>query len=666
MKTKTAPVADAPAPAVLTPPSEPALNLFTFDEHGACTNPETFAVKVPKGANCAILLACDPDSAKWSWGLALSAGADIAIASPVMRTGEPHETRESALLAGLKAAEQFFAASPKNKLARKCGGEVTAQLIALGSLPANTKAQTKIDLGAQLPEPKDADLPLAELEENPANPREQISEADVAELAESMKIGLLQPVGVRVIVTGDGLPGAGTVRKELMWGHRRRKAALLLGWEKIRCRVYENISDAQARLLMSIENLQRKDLDPIQEARGYADMMRDFDLTQDDIARQVKKSRPVVANALRLLDLPPDVQQLLSDGKLTIAHGTALASYKDFPEVCSFIAKHAVDEHVSAGEIEDHLLCEEGLRGRQFIFRCPADYEPAKAEAWRFRKAWVAIGWYCLDAGFWEAEVKRLSEEKKAERKKQKEREAKAEKTTVAAKKELTPEDGAVVGDSDRYLLDLVPEDKIANGKNYHGQKCTLVLDKSLWELLCTARQEILNEDAQAKAAPLIAAGWARASAIKKLEGDVLVAIKFARLDIGTFDGPVAQRLGLSIAKHEKACFVKERFSYGSPTIVINELKNVDPLALAKLHYGLIVEHAEQKVAEGNARGVEPWLRFFGGAKAVPFLDEAKAKDRAEICRRVKERMQPKPALESESANQSPRKATGSKGGKKK
>lgn len=446
MKTNTAPVAAAPASAV-----EPALNLFTFTAEGECVNPESFVVKVPKGASCEILLACDPDSAQWSWGFACSFGQEDMLSTPPSRlVGSKHETRQAALLEGLRSAAGWFAASPKNKLARKCSGEVEAVLIALGSSPANKPAAS---LNSAIPEPQNLDVDVARLEPNPSNPRGAVKAEDVAELAQAIAtVGLLQPIGVRIIPGAQGLPGLHAEnRLELLWGHRRLAAVQSLGREKIPARVYEGITDDQARLLLLIENGQRKDLDPIQEARGYAEMMRDFELTQDDISKHVKKSRPVIANALRLLELPSGVQELLTAGQLSTAHGTALCRFKEWPAVCAKIAEIAVKDKASANSLEKHLPFADDLVDAKLVVdlcswsaEARLDFEAvkklAKSErsifAWEDKQRYEDFA-FCLDLAL---AARLIAEQKKKNEERSKtieERNSSQQRTETG---ELTPE----------------------------------------------------------------------------------------------------------------------------------------------------------------------------------------------------------------------------------
>ena len=161
---------------------------------------------------------------------------------------------------------------------------------------------------------------LSQVEPNPAQPRREFDPEALSELAESIRThGILQPLAVRR-VAGD--------RYQIIAGERRWRAAREAGVEKIP--VY--LVDADDRTVMElalVENLQRQDLSPIEEAEGYRTLMDDFSLTQDDVAKRVGKSRPTIANALRLLSLSPNVRDLVASGALSVGHAKALLALTD-------------------------------------------------------------------------------------------------------------------------------------------------------------------------------------------------------------------------------------------------------------------------------------------------------------------------------------------------
>ncbi|MDD9138585.1 ParB/RepB/Spo0J family partition protein [Fructobacillus sp. CRL 2054] len=158
------------------------------------------------------------------------------------------------------------------------------------------------------------DLPLAKIEANPFQPRLHFDEASIKELAQSIQEnGLLTPIIVRK---------AGA-KYEIIAGERRFRASKTLSKKTISAIVRESNDETMATLAL-IENLQRDDLDPIEEARAYANLMAQLDLTQSKLASRVGKERATVANALRLLKLPDNVQELVQQGQLSMGQARAL------------------------------------------------------------------------------------------------------------------------------------------------------------------------------------------------------------------------------------------------------------------------------------------------------------------------------------------------------
>ena len=158
-------------------------------------------------------------------------------------------------------------------------------------------------------------LPLRRLEPNPDQPRHDFDEAALAELADSIqKHGMLQPITVRPLDTGY---------YQIIAGERRWRAARQAGLDQVPV-VIRNVDDATAAQLALIENLQREDLNPLEEARGYRVLMETHGMTQEQAADSVGKSRPAVANALRLLKLPESLQALVEEGSLSAGHARAL------------------------------------------------------------------------------------------------------------------------------------------------------------------------------------------------------------------------------------------------------------------------------------------------------------------------------------------------------
>ena len=162
-------------------------------------------------------------------------------------------------------------------------------------------------------------LPIAKVEPRDNQPRSVFDEEALAELAESIReYGVIQPVTVRQLPSGY---------YQLIAGERRWRAARLAGLTEIPAQIIE-ADDRLTTELALVENLQREDLNPVEEAQGYRTLMEEYGLTQDEAAQRVGKSRPAVANALRLLSLAPEVLQFVEQGLLSAGHARALVPVK--------------------------------------------------------------------------------------------------------------------------------------------------------------------------------------------------------------------------------------------------------------------------------------------------------------------------------------------------
>ncbi len=160
-------------------------------------------------------------------------------------------------------------------------------------------------------------VPLASVAPNPLQPRRRFDGARIEELAASIREqGMLQPVVVRRTPAGY----------EVVVGERRVRAARLAGLEAIPAVVREDLSDLDLLAVALVENIQREDLDPIEQAEAYRELMERGQLTQQQVAARVGKSREAVANTLRLLSLPREVQEMVADGRLTPGHARAILS----------------------------------------------------------------------------------------------------------------------------------------------------------------------------------------------------------------------------------------------------------------------------------------------------------------------------------------------------
>ena len=186
------------------------------------------------------------------------------------------------------------------------------------------------------------EIRLDQIVPNPRQPRRDFSDAELQELQLSMQAsGLLQPVAVRPRKDG---------RFELIAGERRFRAASRLGWSTIPAYV-RDVNDEQLLSLALVENLQREDLNPMEEAEGYRQLINDFGLAHQQVAQAVGKDRSTVTNALRLLALPEDVQRLVRDGSLTLGHARALLGVPPGMSLTE-LAHRVVTQRLSVREVE--------------------------------------------------------------------------------------------------------------------------------------------------------------------------------------------------------------------------------------------------------------------------------------------------------------------------
>ncbi|MGZ4688088.1 MAG: ParB/RepB/Spo0J family partition protein [Acidimicrobiia bacterium] len=188
------------------------------------------------------------------------------------------------------------------------------------------------------------EIPVAAIRPNPYQPREHFDEEELASLAESIReVGILQPVLVRE--TDDGY--------ELIAGERRWRAARRVGLQNIPALVRDT-DDASALEHALVENVHRADLNVLEEAAAYQQLIEDFGLTHEEVAMRVGRSRTAVTNTMRLLQLPPTVQRLVRDKSLTMGHARALLGTPD-RALQEKLAKRVVAEGLSVRAVEDAL-----------------------------------------------------------------------------------------------------------------------------------------------------------------------------------------------------------------------------------------------------------------------------------------------------------------------
>jgi len=213
--------------------------------------------------------------------------------------------------------------------------------------PAGAPAQSPGDRGLlSVPGAEFAEIPIHEVRENPRNPRTMFDEDELDELAYSLReVGVLQPVVVRPIpVTDDG------ESFELVMGERRWRAARRAGLQAIPAIIRETSDDDLLRDAL-LENLHRTQLNPLEEANAYQQLLEDFGCTQDELGERIGRSRPQITNTLRLLRLPALVQRRLASGALSAGHARALLSLDD-PRLMEELAQRIVQEGLSVRAVE--------------------------------------------------------------------------------------------------------------------------------------------------------------------------------------------------------------------------------------------------------------------------------------------------------------------------
>ncbi|MCM1131982.1 MAG: ParB/RepB/Spo0J family partition protein [Ruminococcus flavefaciens] len=185
-------------------------------------------------------------------------------------------------------------------------------------------------------------LRVSEIEPNRDQPRKYFSEEAISALAESIREhGMLQPILVRPLSTGN---------YQIVAGERRWRAARRLGLSEVPVNIRE-MSDIETAQIAIIENLQRENLNPIEEAKGYRDLIDKYGMTQEQIAKMIGKSRSAVANSIRILSLPEAVHRMIEDGDLSVGHAKALLAFEDTYTVVD-LAEKACNGGMTVRQIE--------------------------------------------------------------------------------------------------------------------------------------------------------------------------------------------------------------------------------------------------------------------------------------------------------------------------
>lgn len=207
-------------------------------------------------------------------------------------------------------------------------------------------------------------LNISEIEPNRSQPRKEFDEKALSELAESIsKHGLLQPLLVRPLTLGG---------YQIVAGERRYRACQMAGLKDIPVIIRE-LGDTETMELALIENLQREDLTPLEEAEGYNVLITEHGFTQDEIAQSVGKSRPAVANALRLLKLPDSIAEYVKEGKISAGHARALLSLDNEKDMLE-LADLTVQKDLSVRQVEKLCKAKPKIQSEQKTEKKPSFY----------------------------------------------------------------------------------------------------------------------------------------------------------------------------------------------------------------------------------------------------------------------------------------------------
>ncbi len=216
-----------------------------------------------------------------------------------------------------------------------------------------------------------AELPVSAIRPNPQQPRQQFDEDELSELVASIQaVGVLQPVVVRRMTGQDSEPAS----YELVMGERRLRASKIAGLQAIPAIVRDTSDDSLLRDAL-LENLHRSQLNPLEEAAAYEQLLQDFNCTHDVLAERIGRSRPQISNTVRLLKLPGPVQRRVASGVLSAGHARALLSLTD-PEAMERLAGRIVSEGLSVRSVEELVLLSDTTRPRSRPARRDKEVDP--------------------------------------------------------------------------------------------------------------------------------------------------------------------------------------------------------------------------------------------------------------------------------------------------
>ena len=271
-----------------------------------------------------------------------------ALDSAVSKSSDlpPVKQADAALGKGLELADQKSKLNPAPSAANRDSSaalpvsEIVGESVSESASPIDDQQQPKVRY-----------LPLSLMKANPTQPRKLFSEQEVAELSASLKaVGVLQPILVRK---------RSEAHFEIVAGERRFRAAERAGLEEVPV-IIMDLTDQEVLEIALIENVQRENLNPLEEAEAYGRLAAEFQLSQQEIATRVGKDRATVANFIRILKLPEDVRDLLRAGELSLGHAKALLTVKE-PKVQSNLARKVIEEKLSVRALESIVAREVSL-----------------------------------------------------------------------------------------------------------------------------------------------------------------------------------------------------------------------------------------------------------------------------------------------------------------
>jgi ParB family transcriptional regulator, chromosome partitioning protein len=211
-----------------------------------------------------------------------------------------------------------------------------------------------------------AEISIDRIKPNPKQPRQSFSESALAELTESIRNrGILQPLLLSPTSDGDF---------EIIAGERRWRAAQRAGLKTVPA-VVKTEPELERFQMALIENLQREDLNPLEQAKGYQRLAQEFQMTQEEVARIIGKDRAVIANALRMLQLPPEIQSALAEGKISASHARAIAALED-AAAQQALFQRIVNESLSVRAVEEAVRAQKQVPVRGHVRKAA---NPAKA-----------------------------------------------------------------------------------------------------------------------------------------------------------------------------------------------------------------------------------------------------------------------------------------------